>query len=315
MSYPLKTPVGFFIFNRPECTFKVFEKIREAKPPQLFIVADGPRDSRPEEKELCMQCRSVIELIDWPCDVKTKFAEENLGCGPNVSAGYDWIFSQVDEAIFLEDDTVPDISFFRYCEELLEKYRFDTRIGAISGNNFFFPDVFMGKSYSFSRIPHLWGWASWKRVWGLYDYNMTRFPDALGAGCFKHLLFNKYYTEDLVRVFTTLHKSTRKHTWDCQLFFAFLMNNLLTVIPSSNLVKNIGDIGTHFSTTSIYPFDKHSMINIPAGEIDFPLKHNKFVMQNTAIEEKSQAYALNSFNAFSKNVLLPCKRTWRKLFA
>lgn len=288
MAYSLKTPVGFFIFNRPDTTLRVFEKIREAKPPILLIVADGPRKDHPSDAELCAETRSFVDRIDWPCDVRLRFAAENLGCGPNVSAGYDWIFSQVEEAIFLEDDTLPDITFFRYCEELLEKYRYDTRIGIISGVNFEFSMQEKGSSYSYIRIPELWGWASWRRVWQTYDYNMSCWPDFKREEGFLKVFNDSLYSDIMTRIFDDLYYQDKKHTWDYQLYLSLLVNGMLGIVPKINLVSNIGMTGIHYNASKVYPEDLHSLINRPIGSMDFPLKQPKFIISSREIEEKAR---------------------------
>ena len=131
----MRTPVAFLIFNRPDATRRVFESIRDAKPPLLLVVADGPRPDRPDDSRACAEARSLIDRVDWNCEVRTNYSDVNLGCGKRVSSGIDWVFQQVEEAIILEDDCVPDPTFFRFCEELLEKYRHDERISEIGGVN------------------------------------------------------------------------------------------------------------------------------------------------------------------------------------
>ena len=120
-----KTPVLFIIFNRPETTMQVFERIRQARPPKLFIVADGARKDKPGEAEKCEQCRAIKDMVDWQCEVYTNFADENIGCKNRVASGISWVFEQVEEAIILEDDCLPNMSFFRFCQEMLEKYKND----------------------------------------------------------------------------------------------------------------------------------------------------------------------------------------------
>src|ERR1041384_7041735 len=173
----MHTPVGFLIFNRPDHTRRVFAEIAKAKPPKLFIIADGPRVAVAGEAERCAAARAVVERIDWDCDVKGNYSDENLGCKKRVASGLTWIFDQVEEAIVLEDDTLPDPTFFRFCEELLEKYRSDERIMHISGNNYQFGRRVDSHSYYFSRYDHIWGWASWRRAWRAYDGDMKLWPE------------------------------------------------------------------------------------------------------------------------------------------
>ena len=166
----LETPVAFFVFNRPDVTARVLERIAEVQPKTLFVVADGPRPDHPHDKEKCQAVREIVSQINWPAQVFTNCSDENMGCGPRVSSGLSWIFDHVEEAIILEDDCLPSVGFFSYCEELLERYRHDTRVGIISGNNFVYPKIKTDYSYYFSRYPHIWGWATWRRSWEKYDF-------------------------------------------------------------------------------------------------------------------------------------------------
>jgi len=169
----MKTPVAFFIFNRPDTTEKVFQAIRQAQPPQLSIVADGPRPDRPEDVRDCAAARSIIEQVDWDCQVMKNYADVNLGCRRLIDSGLDWVFDTVDRAIVLEDDCLPHPCFFRYCEELLEKYQDDDRIATILGTiglGRWKPD---SQGYHFSYWPSpVWGWASRSRAWRYYDHNI-----------------------------------------------------------------------------------------------------------------------------------------------
>jgi hypothetical protein len=175
-SFQLSTPVAFIIFNRPDTTARVFEAIRRAEPPQLLIVADGPRVDRPSDVERCAAARAVIERVDWDCEVLTNYAEANMGLADRVSSGLDWVFSLCDRAIVLEDDCLPDPSFFRFCDELLDRYRDDERVMAISGDNFQLGRRRTRYSYYLSRYNHCWGWATWRRGWQHYDHRMQLWP-------------------------------------------------------------------------------------------------------------------------------------------
>ena len=159
----LKTPVAFIIFNRPSLTQIVFNTIRQAKPKQLFVIADGARF--PEEKEKCQQARDIIRQVDWDCEVLANYSDVNLGCGKRISSGISWVFEHVEAAIILEDDCLPHLSFFRYCENLLDYYRDDERVMAIGGDNFQDGNKKTPYSYYFSKYPHVWGWATWRRAW------------------------------------------------------------------------------------------------------------------------------------------------------
>ena len=174
----MKTAVAFIIFNRPQVTRRVLAAIREARPPGGLVIADGPRAGREGEAEKCAEVRALVEAdVDWPCKLEKNYADKNLGCARRVSSGLDWVFAQVEEAIILEDDCLPDASFFPFCEELLERYRKDERVGQIAGCSFLPEKAGSADSYFFSRYPHCWGWATWRRAWRHYDYEMRAWSE------------------------------------------------------------------------------------------------------------------------------------------
>lgn len=234
----LKTPILFLIFNRPEKTFRVFEEIKKQKPQYLYIAADGARQNKQGEAELCSQTRAVIENVDWDCEVKTLFREDNLGCKKAVSEGITWFFDNVEEGIILEDDCLPSESFFRFCEENLEKYRHDNRIMHISGENPL--DMEFGDaSYYFSKIPHIWGWASWRRAWNLYDVEFQNFNYFIENNIIQNVFEEKESHKYWNRVFARV-KNGEINTWDYQWTYALFVNNGLSIVPNKNMVSNIG---------------------------------------------------------------------------
>ena len=166
--------VALIIYKRPELTEKVFARIAQARPQKLFLIADGAKDEK--EVELCMRTRAMVEKVDWPCEVFKNYADKNMGCRRRTSSGVSWVFDHVEEAIIFDDDCVPDLSFFPFCSELLERYRSDTRVMHISGNNFQKGIRRSSYSYYFSAYAHSWGWATWRRAWKLYDAEMTFWP-------------------------------------------------------------------------------------------------------------------------------------------
>jgi len=156
----LSTPVALLIFNRPDLTEFVFEAIAQAKPKKLLIVADGPRF--PEEAEKCEKARAVIEKVNWDCQIFTNFSKTNLGCKKRIISGLEWIFSEFEEAIILEDDCLPSTSFFLYCQTLLEYYRNEPRITSISGCNLGFYAPTEKSSYRYSKFMNMWGWCKFR---------------------------------------------------------------------------------------------------------------------------------------------------------
>jgi hypothetical protein len=171
------TAVAYIVFNRPAHTAKTFAVLREQRPQQLFIIADGPRPGHPTDAERCAQVRKVVENVDWPCDVRREYASTNLGLQRRVSSGLDWVFSQVDRAIVLEDDCVAHSDFFTFCDTLLERYAEDERVAVVTGNNFQNGRQRGEGSYYFSKYNHCWGWATWRRAWRHYRDDLPFWPE------------------------------------------------------------------------------------------------------------------------------------------
>ncbi len=165
----MNTPVVFIIFNRPDTAERVFEVIRQVQPTKLLVVADGPRSNRPGAEQKCMATRSIIQKVDWNCEVHTNFSDVNLGCRDRISSGLNWVFEMVEEAITLKDDCLPHISFFRFCQALLNYYRNDTRVMHICGNYFGSSNQYLGESYFFSLFCPILGWVAWRRAWKYFD--------------------------------------------------------------------------------------------------------------------------------------------------
>lgn len=235
----LKTPVLFIIFNRPDTTQEVFEVIRKAMPERLYVAADGPRFAKEDEIDKCKQTKAVIESINWPCEVKKLYRDQNLGCKIAVSSAIDWFFENEEEGIILEDDCVPDVSFFSYCEALLQTYRHDTRVMHISGTNFLFREPKTVYSYHFSKYVSIWGWASWRRAWKLYDPDLKNWPEYKREGLLANILQDEVENEYFTGIFDMLY-AKKFDTWDLQWFYCVFFQHGLAVAPSRNLVKNIG---------------------------------------------------------------------------
>ncbi len=239
-------PILFNVFNRPAETRRVFEVIRKIRPQSLFIKADGPRPQVPDDRRRCDKVRNIVELIDWDCELHTLFYERNLGCRVAMSSGIDWFFSKVDEGIIIEDDCLPDLTFFRFCQELLEKYRDEERVMMISGNNFHGGRQWGDASYFFSKHSHIWGWATWRRAWKHYDVGMQDLPRLKKEKVFHKILPHENEARYWLRNFQIVYDGTL-NTWDYQWFYSMLLRNGLSVIPNVNLVSNIGynDQATH----------------------------------------------------------------------
>ncbi|MFM6367343.1 MAG: glycosyltransferase family 2 protein, partial [Dolichospermum sp.] len=272
----MKTPVAFIIFNRPDTTKRVFEAIRQAKPPKLLVIADGPRADRLGEAEKCAAARAIIEGVDWECEVLTNYSDVNLGCKIRVSGGLDWVFSEVEEAIILEDDCLPDPSFFPFCEELLERYRDDTRIAVISGQNNLFGYRSSPYSYYFSKHPYIWGWATWRRAWKYYDVEMSLWTEIKNGNCIDNILPSKKAVKCWEKIFQNTYDGKAETVWDYRWTFACLINNFLCITSNVNLISNIG-----FGESSTHTKDSDNKFsNLPTQEVTFPLKHPPFVIHD-----------------------------------
>jgi hypothetical protein len=281
------TPIAFIIFNRPDTTQLVFNEIRRIKPTKILIIGDGPRPERIGEAEKCLETRRIVEQIDWDCEVLKNYSELNLGCKKRVSSGLDWVFSEVEEAIILEDDCRPHPSFFLYCQELLEKYCHDERIANISGDNFQLGRKHGEFSYYFSRQNHIWGWATWRRAWRDYDVEMKLWPEVRDGEWLKGWLGND---PDLIRFWSTNFENTyqgKVDTWDYQWVFTGWINSRFTIIPQVNLISNIGFQAEATHTKN--PNDSNA--NLAVEELTFPLIHPRFMIRDTwldAFEEIDQ---------------------------
>jgi hypothetical protein len=280
----VNTAVAFIIFDRPELTARVFEEIRKARPPVLLVVADGPRKGRPDDVEACEKTRAVIDRVDWECDVRKNYAERNLGCGKRVSSGIGWVFTEVDEAIILEDDCLPDPSFFRFCEEMLEKYRDDERIGFIGGVNFRFEHKKQRHSYYFSRGHYIWGWASWRRAWDSYDITMKSWPGLRDNGYLRRLFGDRRVVRYYKYNFDMTH-SGGLDTWDYQWFFHCWMNNRWEIMPNVNLVTNLG----HDMVNATHTNFESKIGNVPRAPMTFPLVHPSKVALDKRADRHNEA--------------------------
>ncbi len=299
----IHTPIVFLIFNRPEPTQRVFEQIAQAQPARLLVVADGPRNDLEAEK--CHQACAVIEQVDWDCEVLTNFSETNLGCKRRISSGLDWAFGLCDEAIIIEDDCLPNPTFFRFCAELLARYRDDERIALVSGSNFQRGRKRGHGSYYFSHYMHIWGWASWRRVWKNYDVEMRRWAELRRKNWLEGILGNDaaaHWRISLDKVF-----DGSLDTWDLQLSFSNWAHGQLAILPNVNLVSNIGfnEYATHTHT------DIYGVANMICNDMMFPLEHPSEVV----CDEEADKFTHEVFFAKEFHPATLRHRIGRKLLA
>jgi len=245
----MQTPVTFLVFNRPELTAQVFARIRAARPPKLLVVCDGPRPNRPDDIEKVAAVRNLIDRgIDWPCEVLRNYAEQNLGCRNRIASGITWAFEQVEESIILEDDCLPDPSFFEYAETMLNRYRDDERIMHVAGNNLTAAHHRQADSYWFSHHAWIWGWATWRRAWRHYDADMRTWNErrsaleASFASSWERAFWIAAYEE-------ARRDLTKAGTWDFPWVYTCRSLGGLCIFPRENLIENLGFGGdsTHTS--------------------------------------------------------------------
>ena len=272
-NYKVKSAILFVTFNKVEETKLVFETIRIVQPPRIYLASDGARKKKINEVNIVESIRDyLLKSVDWECEVKTLFSEFNQGCGRGVSNAISWFFENEEMGIILEDDCLPCENFFRYCDELLIKYKDDERISVISGTNEL-EKYRADKSdeYFFTRFTYIWGWASYRRVWKDYDFTLSFLPKLKEKMSYDELLYplKKHQIAKRKRMFEKIHKSKEKrNAWSFQFLCLNLMNKQFCVIPKANLISNIG-FGENATNTREL---NASTSKIPYGELLFPLK-------------------------------------------
>ena len=277
-------PVLFLVFNRPDLAERVFAVIRAAKPNRLYIASDGPRPNFPEEAGLCRSCRDIAQRVDWTCDVKTLFRDTNLGCKRAVSEAFTWFFQQEEEGIILEDDLVPDLSFFPYCASLLEKYRTDDRVAMIGGCNDQLPEAWELDTYYFSTFLK-WGGggATWRRSWDGYDSELRQWPRMRNSKEFRRLLKFPSVIAYWRKIFDRCYRGEIPTAWDYPWLCSIWSRNMLCIAPRCNLVCNIG-----FDERAVHTVDPNSFESCrPTQPIRFPLRHPERVAPDREIDKKS----------------------------
>lgn len=301
LKYNREDAILFLVFNRVDPTSLVFQEIKKAAPKRLYIAADGPRNA--DEFEKCKQVREIATNIDWDCEWKTLFREENLGCKIAVSDAINWFFEQEEQGIILEDDCLPSSSFFGFCSEMLKKYKDDDRIGHISGANFQNGIKRGAGSYYFSRMPQIWGWASWRRTWKNYDVNMSSFSN-FSVSDLENSPSHALYKESWYKNLDDTYQG-KIDTWDYQYCYLNLINNYLSISPNQNLIKNIGFGADATHTTG----EEHVFANLETGEMDLVV-HPVFFLPNVEADLYTQAQQEYHPPVNKKNVL---SRTWKKI--
>ena len=304
----MKTPVAFLIFNRPDTTELVFEAIRQARPPKLLVVADAPRHDRPGEAEKCEAARAVISQVDWDCEVLTNYSDINLGCRKRISSGLDWVFEMVEEAIILEDDCLPHPSFFRFCEELLDYYRQDSRVMHIAGSNFELCSQRPQESYFFSRLTPIWGWATWRRAWRYFDVDISLWPELKVYQGFRDLWGSQQEQETRYKNWDAIY-AHQIDAWSFQWHIACLSQGNYSVVPSKNLISNLG-----FRQDALHTTDPNNpLANIKTDKVEFPLVHPQFFIRDSYAD--NQFYKKMYASGLANRVGRKLKRLSRTLLS
>jgi hypothetical protein len=304
----MKTPIVFIIFNRPKEARLVFEAIQKIKPEKILVISDGARNN--EESSLVNESRAIIDSIDWKCEVVKNYSDINLGCKKRLSSGLDWVFSLVDKAIILEDDCLPDKSFFYFCDELLNKYEHDERIMHISGNFFHtdnksFTEV---SSYYYSKIPHIWGWATWSRAWNKYDVKISDWPILKNNKKLKDVFENPGAHEYWSRVWDQYYNN-KIDSWDGQWLYTCIKNKGICINPTHNLVTNIG-----FSNTATHTKKINTFANIPLDPVEFPLVHPNIISVTKSYDDYIFRKNFGIDNNFFYRILRPIKNRFPNLY-
>ncbi len=304
----LETPVLYIVFNRLDTVKQTFLKIKQARPKELYIAADGPRLIREGEAEKCKEVRGwVLEQIDWDCNVHTLFREENLGCGRGVSSAITWFFDNVEQGIILEDDCLPSLSFFTFSQEMLQRYKDNESIYLISGTNINDKRVY-GKGYFFSQLGGIWGWASWKRAWHNFKFDISNLVSEENLKLCETHLGIKNSVEWMREIF---FKDV--DTWDYQWLFIRLLNGGLSIVPEKNLISNIGfQADSSHTSSASSPF-----ANLPSYELKFPVEKQNIVVSKEYDKYFSKFFKTSKNNFVKKIISFPkrcIKHILRRLY-
>lgn len=304
----LNTPVALIIFRRADLTWLALQAIARVKPRKLFVIADGPRPSRPDDIAACAATRAIIDRIDWDCEVHKNYSDVNLGCGQRPATGITWVFEQVEQAIILEDDCVPNPSFFRFCEEMLERYRDDERVMNVGGCNYQKETLPTSYSYMFSRLPGCVGsWATWRRAWRFFDQSLAQWPMLKDGPFLKQILEHEVLEKFYESVFDTVFAAEGNvDYWDYQWAFTCWANRGLAIVPRLNLASNIG----WGSEATHSPNPDHPSLNLPALEMPFPLYHPPMVLDDMVMDRQ---WLLTDSLRFQKKRMRFHRRLGRKL--
>jgi hypothetical protein len=272
-------PVLLLGFNRADLFSEVLMAVRAAAPRELFVSLDGPRAGNTADAERCAEVRGVAEAIDWAPAVHINARDGNLGCGRAVSSGISWALARVERLIVLEDDCLPDPSFFPFCDELLERFAADERVMQIAGCNWgAAAERYGGFSYAFNSFAPVWGWATWRRAWEMYEYRLESWPRFKQSGLLDGIALGRRFRSMMRYEWDVVHAGGG--TWDHQWQYAVMRNNGLSVSPSHNLCVNLG---LRADATNLNEAD-FVFSKLPLESMEFPLRHPPEVARNPAVD-------------------------------
>ncbi len=295
--FRLTVPVALIIFNRPDTTRRVFERIREAKPEKLYIIADAPRVGRKDDEDKVAEVRKYVEEhIDWECEIHKNYAENNMGCRDRVSSGITWVLENEERTIVIEDDVLPCMDFFRYMQETMDYYNDNPRVMMVSGTNLM-KNVSMEGQYTFTCYTSVWGWGTWKRAWDGYDRNVSDWPEVKKSKSLKKVQSGLAYVF-LKRHIDQVYEG--KDTWDYQWDYHRWKRGGLGIVPSANLIENIGmdrEDATHTS------YGHHEDFTV--GKMNFPINFDKNVERDIVYDKAyiKENFGIKSVTAFVKKKL------------
>ena len=312
MAYHSRNAVLIIIFNRPHATHRVFHEVRRARPPRLYVAADGPRRNRCGEAERCNESRRIATEVDWPCDIRTLFHPKNLGSAVAIPQAVNWFFGHEEKGVVLEDDCLPCPGFFQFCDQLLERFKEEPRVWWINGSNLALNGSFAANYYAFSSYAASWGWASWRRAWTHFDPSTP----ALTAAELSTVLHSRFSHSPLVRFYWRFiwDYAYRIKNWDYRWLFTCWRHDALACVPGVNLICNIGSGGDAVHTRN--PKDKR--LHIPCGELQMPIEGPADLVRSHAVDRhfEQSLYQISLLNVFRVLVLsrAPWLRTLKRRF-
>jgi len=284
-------PILIIGFNRPDIIKQTFEYIRKAKPIKLYVAIDGPRPEKEGEADLVKQVKEVVENVDWPCETHYKYNETNKGAEVTVSSAISWVFEKEEYAIILEDDIIAPMSFLKFAQEMLIKYKTFKTISYITGCNFTPIRVPDNSDYFFAKYGHYWGWATWKRAWKGFDLNITVSKEYLKMSYLKSITSCRKEARYYKKLFININKRGKgNNAWDTIALYLHRINGTLAIIPRVNLTSNIGVYGLHAHGRTKHhfrPFDENFIVKRHPDKIEYFEEYDKFHFKNYILKNKS----------------------------